>query len=724
MFGVKALVHVPKQRRRKLDDKAEEGIFLGYDADCKAWRFLVNGKIVVSRDARFAEGDVYTVRPSALPLPQPPAVQTAPQPLFHDSLEELSDEAPGADIEPARVEGAEQQPAAIQPQPEQQPQPQPQPHIPEEPPGQPQEPQEELPDEEYDDLPDLIGYDDDDDESIDEPPQAPQLRRSGRVKKQTVPFTPGDSNPFPTKPAACAAVQADFDNPTVEEALARPDADLWRQAIDEEMQSIMEYKSYELCERPPGVKPIPCKFVLKIKRDARGNIERYKARLVAKGFLQRPGIDYEEVYAPVSKYGTLRALAAKCAAEDLEVQLLDVSTAFLNGELEEDLYMQQPPGYALGNSNIVCRLRRTIYGLKQAPRAWHQKLLSVLKDMGFEPSAADPSLFIRGTPTDDKCLWALIYVDDMWLASRHRQLIEDLISDLRKRFKARVVPDPEQFLGLQLSRDRQRRTLTIHQERYANKVVQRFGMSDAKTKPIPLTPGTPLTAEGTAMSAEEHHYSELIGCLLYLAVCTRPDISFAVGALARFLSAPKQEHWHAAKGLLRYVSGTASIGITFGTQPDQGLRGYCDADHGGNLDSRRSTTGFVFTLFGAPIIWKSKLQCTTATSTLHGEYMSASEAGKEALWLRILLPDLGQPIGAQPVPIACDNQGAIQVLKNPIASVRSKHIDVQYHFIREHVACKNIEFKYCRSGDNVADVLTKPLPEKKFLKCRDGLGLI
>ena len=279
-----------------------------------------------------------------------------------------------------------------------------------------------------------------------------------------MPFTPGDSNPFPSRRVGLAAVQADDDSPrTAEEALSRPDADFWRQAMDEEIQSLMEYNCWELCELPPGAKPIPCKWVFKIKRDARGNIERYKARLVAKGFAQRPGIDYDEVYAPVSKYGTLRALAAKCAAEDLEVQLLDVSTAFLNGELEEDdLYMTQPPGYDLGTRNLVCHLLRSLYGLKQAPRAWHKKLLAVLKAMGFEPSAADPLLFIRGA--GDDCIRLLIYVDDMWIASRQLRTIEKLISELRKCFKARVVPDPEQFLGLQLTRDRQRRTLTTYPE--------------------------------------------------------------------------------------------------------------------------------------------------------------------------------------------------------------------------------------------------------------------
>ena len=237
-------------------------------------------------------------------------------------------------------------------------------------------------------------------------------------------------------------------------------------------------------------------------------------------------------------------------------------------------------------------------------------------------------------------------------------------------------------------------------------------MSEAKFKSTPMSTCVKLTSGGgEVLDKERYGYCELVGALLYLSVCTRPDIAQAVGALARYMAKPTMEHWNAAKAVLRYVAGTTQYGINFGHN-ELSLQGYCGADYATDIDSRRSTTGYVFIMYGGAISWSSRLQPTVAVSTAEAEYMAAAHAVKEALWLRTLMADFGRHV--QPVSILCDNQGTIKLLKHPIASIRSKHIDVIYHFARERVARKEVSFQYCATEQNVADVFTKPLPQSKF----------
>ena len=217
-----------------------------------------------------------------------------------------------------------------------------------------------------------------------------------------------------------------------------------------------------------------------------------------------------------------------------------------------------------------------------------------------------------------------------------------------------------------------------------------------------------------------HTYTNLIGSLLYLSVCTRPDIAQAVGVLSKYMKEPTTVHWQVAKGVLRYVAATREQSIVYGTEPNT-VVGYCDADYAGDLDTRRSTTGFVFILNGGAITWLSKRQPTVAVSTTEAEYIAAAQATKEALWLRILLTDLGVSITT--FQIMADNQSALKLLKNPVFSMRSKHIDVVYHFARERVARWEVEFSYIRTEDMLADMFTKAVPSNKFQICCDGIGV-
>ena len=292
---------------------------------------------------------------------------------------------------------------------------------------------------------------------------------------------------------------------------------------------------------------------------------------------------------------------------------------------------------------------------------------------------------------------------------------------MMKTFDARDLGEASYFVGWEIERDRSMKTLKITQKRMTKDLVVKYGLEEGKTKATPLSVGIKLSKdEGEMLDTREHHYSELVGSLLYLSVCTRPDIAQAVGALARYMSKPTAQHWQAAKGVLRYLAGKADNGIVYG-QNERMLVGYCDADYAGDLDTRRSTTGYVFLLNDGAISWSSRLQATVAVSTAEAEYMAAAQAVKEALWLRKLMMDLGKPL--ETVELHSDNQAALSLLKNPIASARSKHIDVIYHFARERVARKEVKFDYCRTDKMIADIMTMALGEKQFTACCKGMGL-
>ena len=370
---------------------------------------------------------------------------------------------------------------------------------------------------------------------------------------------------------------------------------------------------------------------------------------------------------------------------------------------------------------MVCHLRKSLYGLKQAPRAWNTRLRQELKGMGFTASDADPSLFTAQLKSGTA--YILVYVDDMLLVAQTLTDIQSIKDRLTNIFKLTDLGEARYFLGWSLHRDRQANTLKVTQERLATELINRYGLKEGKTKGIPMPTSIRLepATEHNMLDKESYRYSELVGSLLYLSVCTRPDISQAVGVLSRYMANPSMEHWKAAKGVLRYIAGTLQTGILYGGG-SKAMEGYCDSDYASDISSRRSTTGYVYILNGGAVSWNSKLQKTVAASTSEAEYMAASHAVKEALWLKLLLKNLG--ITARAMEIKCDSQGALNLLKNPSASVRTKHIDVMHHFARERVARKEVKFEYCSTEFMVADCLTKPLPITKFHFCCSGMGVV
>lgn len=502
----------------------------------------------------------------------------------------------------------------------------------------------------------------------------------------------------------------------MEAALNSEQASLWQQAMNEEFSSLLANQTWTLERAPPGITPIPTKWVYKLKRGSSGAIERYKARLVVQGFRQREGIDYDEVFAPVGKYSTLRAILAHAASADLDIHQLDFKTAFLNGELEEQVYALQAPGYEEGSPGTCYRLHKALYGLKQAPRAWHQTLKRELERIGFRLSDADAGLFIS---TSGPPAYLLTYVDDILIIPTDSSSLTGIKEQLLGAFDARDLGAASFFLGMDIIRDRKARTIKLAQGRLTTDLLTKHGMTEAKPLGTPLSPSIKLTKDGEPLDLHTCGYSQLIGSLMYISICTRPDIAQAVGALARYMACPTVIHWQAAKGVLRYLAGTSTYGITYGST--SGLELFCDADYAGDLDTRRSTTGYVAILNGGAVSWSSRLQPTVAASTTEAEYMAAASAVKEALWLRTLLTDLG--LSYPTISIKADSQSAIKLLKNPVFSMRSKHIDVIYHFARERVTRKDVSFSYIKTDGMVADALTKPVPKIKFEFCRSAMGI-
>ncbi|GFH31224.1 reverse transcriptase Ty1/copia-type domain-containing protein [Haematococcus lacustris] len=286
-------------------------------------------------------------------------------------------------------------------------------------------------------------------------------------------------------------------------------------------------------------------------------------------------------------------------------------------------------------------------------------------------------------------------------------------------FKLKDLGEARCFLGMQLVRDRAEGTILISQQKLIHELVTTHNMSNAHSKTLPMPSAVKLVREGEALDTSVHHYSALVGSLLYLSCCTRPDIAFSVGALARHMSAPTKQHWAAACTVLCYLKGTSEQGLLFGGVT--GLQGFTDADYAGDKDTARSTTGYLFTLNGGAISWSSRLQPTVAMSTAEAEYMAASSATKEALWLRKLMRDL--QLEARCVQMSCDNQAALQLLHNPMATARAKHIDVHHHFVRERITRGEVAFSYCHTDSMLANIFTKPLAAVKFNTGKQGCGV-
>ena len=665
VFGCSRYVHIPKDERKKLDPKAKRCTFLGYGTTRKGYRLYDHNKsaVIYSRDVVFDESsrgyDGRRERQQIQVENLPEEDEPVTQALGDHTLDTNQDQA---------------EPEGIAP-------------IPEE---------EENPTE----------------NTEDETASAPvPLRRSTRT-------TQGQR---PDHYDAWVYTAAEQQTPqTVSEALSYPGREEWKSAMEMEMNSIYSNDVWDLVELPANRRAIGSKWVFKEKTRDDGTIERYKARLVAQGFSQQPGLDYEETFCPVIRYESLRSLIAIAAQKDLQLHQLDVTTAFLNGQFEAEIFMKQPEGYVIkGKEHMVCRLKKSIYGLKQSSRCWNATLHFHLLDMGFIQSTSDPCLYMHsgGDP-----LYIGVYVDDMVLAGATDRKISEVKQSLSKKLDVKDLGKLHHFLGITVIQEKE--CIWIGQAAFTESILQKFGMDNAKPAKTPANVNGKLSkATPESETVDQCIYQSAVGSLLYLSTRTRPDITFAVNNVARFCSQPTQEHWIAVKRIFRYLRGTTNLGLHYTKHSQSGeLVGYSDADWDNDCNDSKSVTGYLFQVGGTAVTWRSQKQSCVALSTAEAEYMALCSAAQEAVWMRELSSDLGNQ-QSQPTLIHEDNQSAIAMAKNPQFHKRSKHINIKYHYVREQVNNGKIVVNYCPTEEMLADLLTKGIGPTKFNKLRDMYGL-
>ena len=485
----------------------------------------------------------------------------------------------------------------------------------------------------------------------------------------------------------------------------------WLSAMQEELLSLKTKRVYEeIDELPPGRKAVQCKWVLHVKRDKTGAISRFKARLVAKGFTQIPGQDFNFTFAPVARWDSIRTLLCIATLNDFEIRQLNVKTAYLNAPLDEEIYMRVPEGFAF--SSRYWRLHKGLYGLRQAGRQWYLTLHDAYSTLGYTRCESDWSVYTRRSPSAFSM--SATSVDDILLASDSKTESDRAMSEINHKFTITDCGDADWILGCRITRHRPKRVLMLDQEQFIVTILRQFGMEHCNPAHTPL-PKWRLTSDMSPQSDSERDavaslpYCAIVGKCMYLSTCTRPDITYAIRELARFMSNYGQKHFEAAKHLLRYLQGTRSRGIIYGnidsTVPV--FRAFADSDWAMS-ESRKSVSGFIIECANGPLSWSSKQQAIVALSSCEAEYISCTHCARQVIWLRSLFHELGFP-QTQPTTLYCDNQGTVACTHDPHSHSRMKHIDLRQHFIRACVNNRIIDVHHIPGIHNPADLLTKPL---------------
>ncbi|TFY51065.1 hypothetical protein EVJ58_g10757 [Rhodofomes roseus] len=700
VFGCKAFVHVPKEQRSgKLDKKAVEMIFVGYEQGSKGYRFWnpATRGIVVSRDVTFDE-ETFPARKD----------------LGHDPKSLGPPQFDPSDLEPEDVDKPLPVPVPTDDKPEE-PEDQPEP-VGVNPPEQPR--------------PDPV------------PPPQPQYQRprrdgAGRNPARNRDNVYGDEPPASIDQRtdtqgnqrheaevlmmARAVAEANHGVPqSHSEAMKSPDKHKWHGAEKSEYDSLIENKTWILVPRPKNRKVIKNRWVYTIKHDG-----RYKARVVAKGFTQVWGQDYHETFSPVARFESVRYLLAHAALEDWEIESMDVKTAFLNGDLDEEIYMEQPEGWVVpGKEDHVCLLLKAIYGLKQASRQWNAKIHTSLLGLGFTRTYSDAGVYVYTRESGDHTCVVILYVDDLLLLGDSKPFIDSVKERLSREYQMTDLGAVQRFLGLRIHRERSTRKLFVDQEDYLETVLERFGMSNCKEARTPLPAGANLLSS-TETATEEFRtkYQSIIGSIMYAMLGTRPDIAFAVTRLAKFSSNPSKEHMRLAFYVLRYLQGTKRFALCYDGGSNSGLIAYSDSDWAEDRDDRHSTSGFIFMMANCVISWASRRQPTVSLSSTEAEYKAASDTCRQMAWLRHFGDELGDNMSS-PTPLCLDNQGSIFLSVNPVVDRRTKHIEIRYHYIREFYERGETEIYFVASEDQLADCLTKNVPLKAIEKFRSSSGML
>ena len=659
VFGCTAFSLSRDRTRGKLDPKADKGVFVGYDSCSPAYLvyFVGNQQVQRARNVIFDETAVC----------QSTDVKESAGDLEADIFELLVSADPDIVVEPENVTT---EPEEVEQAPE---------------------------------------------NTTDSPLQRPRrtIRAPARFGDYVMYGDNDDDEPF------CAFSLGDGSPRSLTEALRTTEAEKWKEAAQAEYDALTRNETWTLESLPKGRKSVGGKWVFKVKRNADGSIDKYKARYVAKGFTQIEGLDYHETFAPTSKPETIRLILSLAAQEGATLWLMDVKSAFLQASVDEEIYVDQPPGFEelhSDGSKLYCRLKKSLYGLKQAGHNWNAELDKWLIDQGFTKSKVDICLY--SWKSGDSFIYIVIWVDDVIICGSSI----DVVNDMRKRFTNSFEMDDRGslswFLGMSITQEPG--VVTLDQSAYTKILLERFGMMDSKATQTPLAVKEELTKEQCPEDGSQEQirmrqfdYRGVVGGLLFLATHTRPDISYAVGTLSKFLANPGFIHWTAAKRVLRYLRGTVDYRLSFRKSEKIALFGYCDADWSSDRDDRKSVSGYCFFVNSesAAISWSSRKQQTVSLSSAEAEYMAISSAGQEVIFLANLLEEIFGWTGR--TVIYEDNQACISMTQNPQFHQRTKHIDIRHHYIRDLVKNGFIELIYCPTASMVADVLTKGLDRLK-----------
>lgn len=664
VFGSTVMKHIPKEKRLKWDKKSEKCILIGYPEDVKGYRVYnpTTRSITTSRDVIIME-DKYTHQETLVPVDD----------MLEESAQRPGPQCPEPVGDTDKVSELEDSFVSIG--------------------------STNLNDETY--VPSEESTVCDEDLNTENKRVFP-VRQRGK----------------PDRYGFMCMIDDQPDNElTLKEALEGPEKEFWEQAVQDELQSFQDNKAWEIVDAPSGGTIVKCKWVLKKKCDSDNNV-RYRARLVAKGCTQKYGVDYEETFSPVVRHTTLRLLFALSVQLNLDIIHLDVKTAFLNGDLDETIYMQKPEGFACTDDKKVLKLSKAIYGLKQASRVWHKKVDNCMLADGYNKSKIEPCLY---TKIVGNCrTMVTLYVDDFLIFSNDPQELKHLKEMLSSNFKIKDLGQVRECLGMSVKFDTKNNVVTLSQEKYIDQILKKFNMSECKTANTPMEAN--LKSKRENVTSGQNPYQQLIGSLMYLAVLTRPDIAYSVSYLSQFNNCNNEEQWVYAKRVLRYLKKTKNIGLRYCKDGSVNIQGFVDSDWCSDINDRKSYTGFCFTMSGSVISWScSKQKCISLSST-EAEYVSISEACKEAVYLRNLQYEITKKM--YKITLHNDNQSAHKLLVNPVFHNRTKHIDVRFHYCRDLITKDIVIVKYLCTADMPADLLTKSLSTVKHYKFMDALGIV
>ncbi|GAA0176229.1 transmembrane signal receptor [Lithospermum erythrorhizon] len=679
VWGCLAHVHIPKVQRSKLDKRSAVCVFLGMSSGTKGYRLYntETNKIIVSRDVVFEESKKWNWNEIAGP-------QEGEELKWED--DDINEPVKiHNEIHDIQVEGQDRE------------------HTDE---------QEEPANEQEHEQNTIVTNEENDDQGR----VTPAPRRSHRTPRWMRDYVSGDG----LSDDEVNLVQGiDHEDPMFFEEAVKYKK--WREAMDAEINSIVKNNTWTLTELPKQGKKIGVKWIYKTKRDENGKIIKHKARLVAKGYVQREGIDYTEVFAPVARMDTVRMFISNAANQGWKIHQLDVKSAFLHGELSEEVFIEQPEGYVMkGDEHMVYQLHKALYGLKQAPRAWFSKIERHFLNEGFQECTSENTLFTK-RDAEGSMIIVSLYVDDLIITGNNEELMLQFKASMVKEFDMTDLGRMNYFLGIEVVQ--LKNGIFICQKQYAETILKRFGMTECNVVSTPIATGVKIDQDRSGKQVNETQFKQMVGSLMYLT-STRPDIMYATCLISRYMSCPTELHLQVAKRIMRYLKGTTQLGIYYQKSSETpGLQAYTDSDYAGDYDDRKSTSGYAFILNYGAVAWASKKQPIVTLSTTEAEFVAATACVCQLIWMKRILKTLGHEEEECSV-IYCDNSSTIKLSRNPVMHGRSKHIDVRYHFLRDQVKKGRITLEHCSSEDQVADILTKAVKVDIFLKQRAALGMM